>query len=112
MKEKLEFPNAKLNQSLAKDSARFHNNPDPDSPDLWIRDDSIRIFRWDEKTASVSAFLWKTGHKEEIVLPEIDVDNKLLKFHGVSREDEIIIHGNHYEILCDKKDGGYLWHLK
>ena len=111
----MEFPPTLIGEKLSKDLAQFHETDNPRSPDLWVYDETIEILPLYAKTATVNAYLWKTGHADEIVLPEIDVDKKLLKFNGVSSEDEITIFGNHYEIRADRfgQDGDYEyeWYL-
>ncbi len=106
----MDFPKTCIEPKEAKDLAEFHG--DSEYPELYIYDETATIAELEQKSFTVRAFIRRRGDPENIILPRIDVRKKLLIFRSVKDEDDLVIDGNEYEILCSKYNDQIEWYIE
>lgn len=107
----LEFPNVGIKQAISKKRARFENSGDEDRPDIYVYTPDLEACGYMADRVCVGVYIRRLGNPEKIVLPEMDVKNKLLIFRYVRSEDDIVIDGNEYEVCCSKFGNTYDYEL-
>ncbi len=111
----MKFLNTYIEAKQVKDLVEFHRGSDANYPDLYIYDETIEEVKPGRESVTVTAFIRRTVQfegPENIILPCIDTGKKLLIFRCISHEDEIVIDGNEYEILCSKYGDQTEWYIK